>query len=79
MKLINDEIDPPVADMCFSNTTKTHFVYKMNHLFYFKDLFGSISEYGKKLKLMFLFQNHIVLLHECGLLKIASNRLCKEF
>ena len=51
----------------------------MNHVKYFKDLFESLPEYGKIVFLMFLFENHVDLLNECGFMKNNISRLCKEF
>ena len=36
IKLIYDEIDTAHADLCFGNITKTHSVYQMDHVYYFK-------------------------------------------
>ena len=46
---------------------------------YFEDLFESISDYRKKVLLIFLIQNDDDFLKESGFLKSDINRLNKEY
>ena len=64
--------------MCFSNITKTHSVYQMDNVNYFKDLFGSISDYKKIVLLMFLIRIDVNLLNESGFLKGDIHYLFKK-
>ena len=64
-RLIYDQIDKPHADMCFSITTITHFVYYMNNINYFTDLFESVPDYRKNVLLIFLIKNDVTFLYEC--------------
>ena len=41
----------------------------MNHVYFFKDLFQSIPDYGKTVLLMLFNGNDVDLTFECGLLK----------
>ena len=50
-----------------------------NNNYYFKDLFESISDYRKKVLLMFLFKNDKVLLPEIGFSERDINHLNLEF
>ena len=45
----------------------------------FKDMFESISDYRKAVLLMFLFENDVDLVNECGYLKNDIVRLILEF
>ena len=65
MKLIYDERDTALADMCFSNIAKTHSVYKMNHNF-FRDSFESVPDFRKLVLSLFLIINDFDFLAECG-------------
>ena len=51
----------------------------MNHVNYFKELLESIQEYKKIILLLFLIQNDINLLTECGFVRNDLNRLSIEF
>ena len=51
----------------------------MNNRNYFKDLFESIADYKKIVLLMFLNENDVNFLYECGFLKGDINFLYKEF
>ena len=51
----------------------------MDNVNYFKDLFGSIPDYKKIVLLMFLIENDVKFLYECGFLKGDINFLYKEF
>ena len=51
----------------------------MNSVNYFKDLFESIPDYTKIVLLMFLIENDVNFLYECGFLKGDINFLYKEF
>ena len=51
----------------------------MNNVNYFKDLFESIPDYKKIVLLMFLIQNNVNFLYECGFLKGDINFLYEEF
>ena len=50
----------------------------MNGINYFKDLFESIPDYKKIVLLMFLNENHVDFLYECGFLKGDIKFLYKE-
>ena len=68
IKLIYDETDTAVEDMCFRNISITHSVYQMDHVKCFEDIFESKSVYIKTTFLMFLVQNNIDLQTDCGFL-----------
>ena len=51
----------------------------MDHVNYFRDLFESIEDYRKIVKLMFLIICDNDLLRECGFLKDDFNHLRKIF
>ena len=51
----------------------------MNHVYYFEDLFESISDCRKTLLLLFLIKNDVDSINECGYLKIDFNHVCLEF
>ena len=51
----------------------------MNYENFFRDLIESLSDYRKKVILIFLFQNDDDLLNECGFLKSDIILLNKEF
>ena len=51
----------------------------MNFENYFKDLFESITDYRKKVLIIFLNQNDDAFLKRSGFLKSDINRLNKEF
>ena len=51
----------------------------MNSVNYFKDLFESISDYRKKVLLLFLIQNNKKFLEEVGFGERDINRLNLEF
>ena len=78
-ELICGQIDTPHADMSFSIFTITHFVFQMDIIYCFKNLFESIPDYRKIVLLMFSIENDYDLLPECEKLKNDINRLCLEF
>ena len=51
----------------------------MNNSNYFKDIFESITDYRKIVKLLFLIQNDKYLLREVGFSERDINRLNKKF
>ena len=51
----------------------------MNNVNYFEDLFESIPDYRKIVILMFLINNDVNLLYECGFLKGEIHNLYKKF
>ena len=51
----------------------------MNNVTYFKDLFELIPDYKKIVLLMFLIENDVNFLYECGFLKGDINFLYEEF
>ena len=51
----------------------------MDKLTYFEDLFESTPDHKKIVLLMFLIENDVNFLYECGFLKGHINFLCKEF
>ena len=79
IKLIYDQIDTNLADICFSNIKITDSLYQLNIVNYFKDLFQSIPNYRKNVILRFSFENDMDLLTESRLLKNDKNHLCLEF
>ena len=52
--------------MCFSIFTMTLSVYSMDNIKYFKDLFESILDYREIVLLVFLIENDVDLIIECG-------------
>ena len=51
----------------------------MKNVNYFSDLFESITDYKKIVLLMFLIENDVNLLYECGFLKGDINFLYENF
>ena len=51
----------------------------MNNVNFFTDLFESTPDYEKIVLLMFLIENDVNFLHECGFLKGDINFLFKKF
>ena len=68
-KIKCDQTYTALADLCCSNITITHSVYKMDNINYFKDLFESISDCKKILPLLFLIKNDNDIIQESGFLK----------
>ena len=54
-KLTFEVNDSAHSDMCFSNNTITHSVYLMKYENYFKDMFGPIPDYRKKVLIRIFF------------------------
>ena len=67
--LTYDQRDSAHADKCFSYITITHFVYRMDIINYFNDLFESIPDYRKIVILKVLNKNDVHSLNECGWIK----------
>ena len=78
-KLVYDQIDSANCNMCFSNISITHFIFKMNYEKYFKDLFESIPDYKKIVLLIFLIQKDKKFLKEIGFSKNDIIQLNLEF
>ena len=51
----------------------------MNNVNYFTDLFESIPDYKKIVFLMFLIENDVIFLYECGFSESDINFLFEEF
>ena len=51
----------------------------MNNVNYFNDMFASIPDYKKIVLLVFLIENDVIFLYECGSSKGDINFLYKEF
>ena len=51
----------------------------MDNVYYFRDLFESISDHKKIVLFMFLMKNDVKFLYECGFLRGDTNFLQKEF
>ena len=78
-KLIYDQLDTTHADMCFSNITIAHSVYKMNYENYFKDMFESIPEYREIVSIKYIFRKDKNLLREVSFSELDINRFYLEF
>ena len=64
IKLTNDQIERPHAEMCFSNITIPHSLFWMDHINNFKDMIESIQNFREIVFSMFLNENDADLIHE---------------
>ena len=78
-KIIYDQIDTALADMCFSNITITFLYIKKENSIYFGDTFESKLDYRKILLIIFLIKNDPDLLLEIGFSERDITRLKLEF
>ena len=79
IKIIHNQINSAVADMCFGTITKLHSVYKMDHVSYFRALLESIPDYRKIVLLMSSNKNDFDLIKDCVFSKNYNKSLCIDF
>ena len=70
IKLVYDQIDTSHGDMCFSNITIIHSVYKMNHVKIFEAFFGWRTDYRQIVLILILIKNDVDWINECGYQKM---------
>ena len=75
VKLIYDDLDSTLSDMCFDNIIKTQFVFYMDQAKCFGEVFEPLPENGKVVLIMFLNKNDNKLLNESDVLKSDLLRL----